>query len=123
MKKSFFLLLTVFLVLSFCGSALAQVSQVSAQSNGYTWVNGSAKFTFSGSVYSERAGQIQYRWLRSDNANPPVHTLNASGPGWYPVEPASWALGTKWSGQTFSITLEVIHPNNISSAPVNFTVP
>ena len=123
MKRNLSMFIFMVVVLAYCGVAFAQVSQVTARSEGYTLVANSAKFTFNGSVYTDKAGPIQYRWNRSDNANSTIRTLSASGPGWYQVEATTWSLGTKWSGQTFSITLEVLHPNNITSAPVSFSAP
>jgi hypothetical protein len=123
MKKNVSLLIVSVLLLALCSPVSAHASQVTAQSDGYTYNNNTYRFTFSGSIYADRAGAIQYRWARSDNANPPIRTLNAPSPGWYSVESASWSQGSRWSGTTFSIRLEVLHPNTISSEAVSFTVP
>jgi hypothetical protein len=122
-KKLLPILIVVLLILAFCSPALARVTEVTAWVNDPVAVGNAYKFTFGGQIYTDRGGDINYRWARSDNANPPVKTLHASGPGLYTVEQGSWQLGSRWSGQTFSVTLEVIHPSTISSDPVSFTVP
>lgn len=123
MKKLLPIVVITLLILAFCSPALARVTDVTAWVSDPVAVGSAYKFTFGGQVYADRPGDIQYRWARSDNANPPIKTLHASQAGWYTVEQGSWQLGNRWSGSTFSVTLEVLHPNTISSDQVSFTVP
>lgn len=123
MKKLILMLMVILLILAFCAPVLARVTEVTAWVNDPVAVGNAYKFTFGGRIYTDRAGDIQYRWTRSDNTNPPIKTLRAPEAGWYSVDQGTWQLGARWSGSNFSVTLEVLHPNNISSAPVYFTVP
>jgi len=123
MKKTTLILMVSLLILAFCSTAFARVTEVTAWSNNPVNVGSAYKFTFDGKLYTDRAGDIQYRWARSDNANPPIKTLYAPSPGWYNVDQGSWQLGSRASGSSYWVALEVLHPSQISSSQVYFTVP
>ena len=50
------------------------------------------KFNFRGIITARKAGRVQYKWIRSDNANSPVRTLHFTSPGKKYVA-TSWTLG------------------------------
>lgn len=51
-----------------------------------------AHITFNGQITATQAGQVQYKFIRSDGGNAPVQTINFTGPGTKPVS-SSWTIG------------------------------
>ena len=47
---------------------------------------------FNGTISARKAGRVQYKFIRSDNAFAPVQTLEFAGPGTKPVN-TTWTLG------------------------------
>ena len=50
------------------------------------------KFLFRGVIRASRPGRVQYKWIRSDNANAPVQTIYFARPGTKRVS-TTWTLG------------------------------
>ena len=55
------------------------------------------KILFRGKITARRAGRVQYKWIRSDNANAPVKTIHFSKPGYEIEIRAAGILGIKWN--------------------------
>lgn len=62
--------------------------------------------------------KVQYRFIRSDGALAPVHTLNFSGPGSKKVE-NSWQLGKSYRGWQ---AVEVLYPRAVRSGRAAFRI-
>jgi len=81
-----------------------------------------SRFQFSGIIHSHYAGKVQYRFLRSDNANTPVQTIVFLRPGEKKVT-SSWTLGSEGLPQYEGWQmLEVIYPVRIVSNKARFTI-
>jgi hypothetical protein len=79
------------------------------------------KFTFNGVIRANRAGRVQYRFIRSDGANAPVRTLTFDRPGAKRVS-TTWTLGGP--GMTFDgwQAIEIIWPQKITSNRAAFSL-
>ena len=80
-------------------------------------------FTFTGTITSTVAGDVTYRWLRSDGALAPVETINFAAPGSQTVS-TTWTLsaeGTKW--QQLQILTPTVTRSNQSSFTLTCTPP
>lgn len=77
---------------------------------------------FAGSITSDRAGPVRYRFIRSDHFPGTEYTLNFEGPGTKAVRDA-WSVGEPaapvYSGWE---RIHVLAPGRIESAPASFTV-
>ena len=81
-----------------------------------------AKITFNGTIMSWKAGRVQYKFIRSDNANAPVQTLVFEQPGRKAVS-TTWQLGgpslpqyTGWEA------IQIVYPQQVSSNKATFKV-
>src|SRR5262249_2039762 len=78
------------------------------------------RVAFHGEIQTEgRAGNVTYRFVRSDGAVSPTTTINFLRPGTVAVNDV-WEVGRRsYSGGE---TLEVLAPQHVSSKRANFTV-
>ena len=81
-----------------------------------------ALITFKGSITAKKAGRVQYKFIRSDNAFAPVQTLEFTAPGTKAVG-TTWTLGgaslphyTGWQA------IQIVYPTNLTSNKAGFTV-
>ncbi len=74
-----------------------------------------AVIQFNGVIRYDRTGRVQYKFIRSDNANAPVQTLNFTRPGSMPVH-TTWTLGgaqlPSYSGWE---AIQIIYPQQVTS--------
>ena len=75
-------------------------------------------FNFSGSITTNGAGTVTYRWERSDGAIAPTQTLNFRAAGTLPAAADSWQLGANGA---FWERIRVFTPNDTSSSQASFT--
>jgi len=75
------------------------------------------KFTFNGTITANRAGTVQYHFIRSDGPSP-VQTLVFSGAGSQSVT-ADWSLGASTSGWE---QIYIDNPNHQAMAQAGFTL-
>ena len=73
---------------------------------------------FTGRINATAPGEVQYQWVRSDNATVPVRTLRFTRPGPLPVS-FDWALSKNFNGW---VALKIIYPNPIESRHAGFSV-
>ena len=76
------------------------------------------KFTFSGTITANRAGTVQYHFLRSDNSPSPVQSLVFSGAGSMPVS-IDWTLGGSAIGWE---QIYIDSPNHQAMAQAGFSL-
>ncbi len=74
-----------------------------------------ATIRFDGVIRYDGTGRVQYKFIRSDNANAPVQTLNFAKPGAMAVH-TTWTLGGAQL-QTYSgwEAIQVIYPQQVTS--------
>jgi len=81
-----------------------------------------AKITFKGTIMSSKAGRVQYKFIRSDNANAPVQTLVFDKPGRKTVS-TTWQLGgpslPQYAGWE---AIQIIYPQQATSNKAMFKV-
>ena len=75
------------------------------------------KFTFNGTITANRAGTVQYHFIRSDGPSP-VQTLVFPAAGSLPVS-AEWALGASYTGWE---QIYINSPNHQGMAQAGFTL-
>jgi len=73
---------------------------------------------FSGRINATAPGEATYQWVRSDNAQTPVHTLRFDKPGPLPIT-FDWNLSGNFSGWA---AFRVLSPNQGESKKVQFQV-
>ena len=73
---------------------------------------------FIGTITSPRAGNVQYKFIRSDGANAPVQTLNFTAPGTKPVN-TTWMLGRSYTGWE---AVKIVYPQEVESNKANFKI-
>lgn len=76
-------------------------------------------FTFNGTLTTNSAGSVQYRWVRSDGTTRPIQVLPFASAGTQNVAPDVWNVGTTYSGWS---RLEVLSPNLFTSPQANFVL-
>ncbi|HKK06462.1 MAG TPA: CARDB domain-containing protein [Gammaproteobacteria bacterium] len=81
-----------------------------------------AKITFTGAITAKRTGRVQYKFLRSDGANAPVHTIEFTKPGTRRVS-TTWTLGgaslPSYSGWQ---SIQILYPQQAQSNKAHFKV-
>lgn len=81
-----------------------------------------AKITFSGRIRADRAGRVQYRFIRSDGAVAPIQTLNFERPGSQSIS-TTWTLGgdrlPRYDGWQ---AVEIVYPTAMVSDRAAFSV-
>jgi hypothetical protein len=79
-----------------------------------------AVITFNGQISSSEPGRVQYKFLRSDNANAPVQTLNFEKAGTMAVS-TTWTLGgaalPTYAGWE---AIQVVYPQQVQSNKAQF---
>lgn len=80
-----------------------------------------ASIHFTGSIATDAAGVVSYRFIRSDGASGPVMTLNFSAPGTQPVS-TDWQLGQGTQSYKVWIAIRVITPNALDSQPAAVSI-
>lgn len=75
-----------------------------------------ATLNFNGVIRSDRAGEVQYRFLRSDGASAPVKTVRFDRPGSRRVT-TTWRLGRSYTGWQ---QIEVLYPQSALSPKARF---
>jgi hypothetical protein len=125
MKKR---VLLIMIGLAFClatGLAVYAAPNISASLNATpTSYNGKcpAVIKFNGEITSSEAGRVQYKFIRSDNANAPVQTLNFEKPGTKRVN-TTWTLGgaalPTYEGWE---AIQIIHPQQVQSNKAEFKI-
>src|ERR1700675_3061770 len=73
---------------------------------------------FSGRINATAPGEATYQWVRSDNAQAPVHTLRFSKPGPLPIT-FDWSLSKSYSGW---VAFRVMSPNQGETKKAVFRV-
>ena len=73
---------------------------------------------FIGTITSPRAGNVQYKFIRSDGANAPVQTLSFTAPGTKPVS-TTWTLGANYTGWEAN---KIVYPQEAESNKANFKI-
>lgn len=76
-------------------------------------------FTFNGTITTNGAGSVSYRWVRSDGTLRPVQTLPFAFAGTQNVAPDTWTLNANFVGWA---RIEVLSPNPIVSPTANFSL-
>ncbi len=78
--------------------------------------------TFNGSITAPKAGKLQYKFIRSDNANAPIQTLEFDKPGTKPVS-TTWTLGgpglPEYEGWQ---AIQIVYPQQVTSNRAVFKV-
>jgi len=81
-----------------------------------------ATIRFNGVIRYDATGRVQYKFIRSDNANAPVQTLNFAKPGSMAVH-TTWTLGgaqlPAYSGWE---AIQIIYPQQVTSNRAAFRV-
>lgn len=81
-----------------------------------------AVITFKGFITAKKAGRVQYKFIRSDNAAAPIQTLEFAAPGTKPVS-TTWTLGgaalPNYSGWQ---AIQIVYPTNVTFNKAGFTV-
>ena len=112
-----------------CGSALMLLSLPTQAATAQLFVKPEAyvgscptRIYFNGIVHSHYAGKVQYRFIRSDNANTPVKTIMFLRPGKQKVS-SSWTLGgpglPRYDGWQ---VLEITYPVHSVSNKARFSI-
>jgi hypothetical protein len=77
---------------------------------------------FNGSITAEKAGRVQYKFIRSDNAFAPIQTIEFTAPGTKQVD-TTWTLGgpalPHYSGWQ---AVQIVYPTNIQSKKATFSI-
>lgn len=76
-------------------------------------------FNFTGTITTNGAGSVTYRWERSDGTLGPIQTLPFAFAGTLNVVPDSWNLNFTTSGWA---RIQIISPNGLLSPQANFTL-
>ncbi|HZQ05804.1 MAG TPA: SdrD B-like domain-containing protein [Anaerolineae bacterium] len=79
-------------------------------------------FTFNGAITTNGAGNVTYQWQRSDGSLTPTQVLTFLGAGTQNVAPDSWTLGVPGFNFNGWDRIQVLTPNNITSAQATFTL-
>lgn len=82
-------------------------------------VCGAYQFQFQGSITTDSAGKISYRWERSDGASSPMQTIAADKAGTYTASDFWDLAGMNYSGW---MRLHVLSPSDTSSNQANFAL-
>ena len=77
---------------------------------------------FNGSITARKAGRVQYKFIRSDNAFAPIQTIEFTAPGTKQVD-TTWTLGgpalPHYSGWQ---AVQIVYPTNIQSNKATFSI-
>jgi hypothetical protein len=76
-------------------------------------------FTFNGTITTNGAGSVTYRWERSDGTLGPIQSLPFAFAGTQNVAPDSWSVNSTMAGWA---RLQIISPNSLLSPQANFTL-
>lgn len=80
------------------------------------------KITFKGTIRARRAGRVQYKFIRSDGAFAPIHTLEFRAPGVHTVS-TTWTLGgaklPRYSGWE---AIQIVYPTSLTSNKAHFRI-
>jgi hypothetical protein len=76
------------------------------------------KINFNGKIQANRPGRVQYKFIRSDGANAPIHTIDFRRPGSRLVN-TSWTLGKSFSGWQ---AIQILYPQQAHSNRAAFTI-
>lgn len=80
------------------------------------------KITFAGRISARRPGRVQYKFIRSDGAFAPIHTLNFSKPGTQAVS-TTWTLGgDKLPHYDGWEAIEIVYPAYLTSNHAAFSL-
>ena len=71
-------------------------------------------------ITTNGAGDVVYRWTRSDGAGAPLETVHFGSAGTKDVE-THWALGSVWEGETHWLGIYVDEPNHQDFGHKTFT--
>lgn len=79
---------------------------------------GNYRFSFQGSISTDNAAKITYRWERSDGVTSPEQVVSVEKPGTYAVA-ETWDLSGSYAGW---VRLHVLSPADVSSNQAPFTL-
>lgn len=79
-------------------------------------------FTFNGTITTNRAGPVTYRWIRSDGATGPTSRLYFKEAGTQSVPADTWTLGGPGTTGTFWEEIRVLSPVPATSNEASFTL-
>ncbi|HKK05278.1 MAG TPA: CARDB domain-containing protein [Gammaproteobacteria bacterium] len=117
--------LTLAVALVFAGAASAQAANYQAKlSASPTSYSGKcpAKITFKGTITANRAGRVQYKFIRSDGAFAPIHTLEFTSPGVKHVS-TTWTLGgDKLPSYSGWEAIQIVYPTSLQSNKAHFRI-
>lgn len=99
-------------------SAFAAGSATLRASNGHIGKSCPTKVKFYGSIRSSKAGEVQYRFRRSDGALAPIQSIRFDRAGARRIS-TSWQLGRTYSGWQ---QIEILYPNSATSPKAAFDV-
>lgn len=123
-KKILPILVSLLLIIGISESAFARQSVTATLHASPTSYSGKCphKITFKGQIRATQAGRVQYKFIRSDGANAPIHTLNFNKPGIKHVS-TTWTLGgpgfpahKRWQA------IQIVYPQNVTSNKAYFRV-
>ena len=125
MKKRALLIMLGLAFFLAMGLAVYAASDITASLSAHpTSYNGKcpAVIKFNGEITSIKAGRVQYKFIRSDNANAPVQTLSFAKPGKKSVS-TTWTLGgaalPTYAGWE---AIQVISPEQVESNKAEFNI-
>jgi len=102
-----------------CGAAVTHVTASVSSPGGASCP---ILYNFAGTITTNAAATVTYKWERSDGASAPVQTLSFGGAGSQAVT-TSWKLGGS-SGSTYNgwERIHVLTPNDVVSNQANFVL-
>lgn len=71
-------------------------------------------------ITTNGAGDVKYKWTRSDGASAPTETVNFASAGTKSVS-TNWALGATWEGTEHWLGIYIDEPNNQDFGHLTFT--
>ena len=77
-----------------------------------------ALITFKGRISVSKPGNVQYKFIRSDGANAPVHTLSFKRAGSKIVR-STWTIGRNYAGWK---AIQIVYPRQVQSNKANFEI-
>jgi hypothetical protein len=118
------IILGLFLIFTFGFAAYAAPNITASLTANPTAFSGKcpALITFNGQITASAPGRVQYKFIRSDNANAPVQTLNFEKAGTMAVS-TTWTLGgaalPTYAGWE---AIQVVYPQQVQSNKAEFKI-
>ncbi len=117
-QKNLFIILMVMIgSLVFTADLMANVTKVRVIVGPASFTGKCPKeFVFKGQITSDRAGIVEYKWIRSDGGIAPVKTIRFERPGTIGVR-STWTINRNYTGWK---SIQIIAPNHIGSNRASF---